>query len=158
MIGRILDASARNRGLMLFFALALAVAGWQSARHVRLDPVRLRSFGLSIADVARAVRRSNADVGGRVVEQSEREYFVRGRGYVARVQDLEDVVLRASASGTPVLLRDVASVRIGGDIRRGAADLDGVGETVSGIIVMRDGENALDVIRRVEHALDALGT
>ncbi len=133
-----------------------SVGGFAQQYQVTVDPVRLRSFGLSIADVARAVRRSNADVGGRVVEQSEREYFVRGRGYVARVQDLEDVVLRASASGTPVLLRDVASVRIGGDIRRGAADLDGVGETVSGIIVMRDGENALDVIRRVEHALDAL--
>ncbi len=133
-----------------------SVGGFEQQYQVTVDPIRLRGYGLSIADVASAVRRSNADVGGRVLEMSEREYFIRGRGYVTRPQDLEDVVLRASAGGTPVLVRDVATVRIGGDIRRGAAELDGRGEVVSGVVVMRYGENALEVIRRVEHKLDAL--
>jgi len=135
-----------------------SVGGFEQQYQVTVDPVRLRNFGLTIADVSRAVRRSNADVGGRILEMSEREYFVRGRGYIARSQDLEEVVIRASASGTPVLVRDVATVRIGGDIRRGAAELDGHGEVVSGIVVMRYGENALDVIRRVERKLEALRT
>ena len=133
-----------------------SVGGFEQQYQVTVDPVRLRSYGLTIAEVSRAVRRSNADVGGRILELSEREYFVRGRGYIARAQDLEEVVIRASASGTPVLVRDVATVRMGGDIRRGAAELDGRGEAVSGIVVMRYGENALDVIRRVEHKLEAL--
>ena len=133
-----------------------SVGGFEQQYQVTVDPVRLRNFGLTIADVSRAVRRSNADVGGRILEMSEREYFVRGRGYIARSQDLEEVVIRASASGTPVLVRDVATVRVGGDIRRGAAELDGHGEAVSGIVVMRYGENALDVIRRVERKLEAL--
>ena len=90
------------------------------------------------------MRRSNNDVGARVLEMSEREYFVRGRGYLSSVEDLEAIVIRAER-GTPVLVRDVGHVTMGGDIRRGAADFDGKGETVSGIVVMRYGENALDV-------------
>jgi Cu(I)/Ag(I) efflux system membrane protein CusA/SilA len=133
-----------------------SVGGFEQQYQITVDPVRLRNFGLTIADVARAIRRSNADVGGRIVEMSQREYFVRGRGYVARVQDLEEVAIRVGDGGTPVLLRDVANVRMGGEIRRGAADLDGHGEAVSGIVVMRYGENALDVIRRVERKLDSL--
>ncbi|MDP3220916.1 MAG: efflux RND transporter permease subunit [Deltaproteobacteria bacterium] len=133
-----------------------SVGGFEQQYQVTVDPVRLRNFGLTIGDVARAVRRSNADVGGRVVEMSQREYFVRGRGYITRAEDLEAVVIRAGGGGTPVLVRDVAGVRVGGEIRRGAADLDGQGEAVSGIVVMRYGENALDVIRRVERKLEAL--
>ncbi|MFO0646469.1 MAG: efflux RND transporter permease subunit [Polyangiales bacterium] len=133
-----------------------SVGGYEQQYQITVDPNRLRGYGLGIADVARAVRRSNADVGGRVVELSQREYFVRGRGYVRNARDLESVVIRASRSGTPVLVRDVGSVRVGGDIRRGAAELDGQGEAVSGIIVMRYGENALDVIRGVERKLDEL--
>ena len=133
-----------------------SVGGFEQQYQVTVDPNRLRSYGLGIADVARTVRRSNADVGGRVVELSQREYFVRGRGYVGGVRDLEAAVIRAGPTGTPVLVRDVASVQVGGNIRRGAADFDGQGEAVSGIIVMRYGENALDVIRRVEAKLDEL--
>ena len=133
-----------------------SVGGFEQQYQVTVDPNRLRGYGIGIADVARAVRRSNADVGGRVVELSQREYFVRGRGYVGGVRDLESVVIRAGPTGTPVLIRDVGRVQIGGDIRRGAAEFDGQGEAVSGIIVMRYGENALDVIRRVEAKLDEL--
>jgi copper/silver efflux system protein len=132
-----------------------SVGGYEQQYQVTVDPVRLRNFGLTISDVVQAVRRSNSDVGARVLEMSEREYFVRGRGYLTRAVDLENVVIRAQL-GTPVLVRDVGHVTMGGDIRRGAADFDGKGETVSGIVVMRYGENALDVIGRVERKLEEL--
>lgn len=129
------------------------VGGFETQYQVTLDPLRLRNYGLTVADVARAVRRSNNDVGGRVIEMSEREYFVRGRGYVARAEDIGAAVVRTGQGGTPVLVRDVGTVSVGGNIRRGAAELDGHGEAVSGIIVMRYGENALEVIRRVERKI-----
>jgi copper/silver efflux system protein len=132
-----------------------SVGGYEQQYQVTVDPVRLRNFGLSVSDVVQAVRRSNNDVGARVLEMSEREYFVRGRGYLTRVEDIESIVVRAER-GTPVLVRDVGHVTMGGDIRRGAADFDGHGEAVSGIVVMRYGENALDVIGRVERKLDEL--
>ncbi len=132
-----------------------SVGGYEQQYQVTVDPIRLRNFGLSIADVVSAVRRSNADVGARVLEMSEREYFVRGRGYLTRTEDIEDIVIRAS-EGTAVLVRDVGQVTMGGEIRRGAADFNGLGETVSGIVVMRYGENALNVIERVEKKLNEL--
>jgi Cu(I)/Ag(I) efflux system membrane protein CusA/SilA len=132
-----------------------SVGGYEQQYQVSVDPVRLRNFGLSVSDVVQAVRRSNNDVGARVLEMSEREYFVRGRGYLSRVEDVEQIVIRAER-GTPVLVRDIGHVTMGGDIRRGAADFDGQGEAVSGIVVMRYGENALDVIGRVEKKLDEL--
>jgi copper/silver efflux system protein len=132
-----------------------AVGGYEQQYQVTLDPLRLRSFGLTISDVASAVRRSNEEVGARVLEMSEREYFVRGRGYLSRTEDIESIVIRAER-GAPVLVRDIGSVTMGGELRRGAADFDGHGEAVSGIIVMRYGENALDVISRVEKKLDEL--
>ncbi len=132
-----------------------AVGGYEQQYQVTVDPLRLRNFGLAISDVVTAVRRSNSEVGARVLELTEREYFLRGRGYLKSVADIENIVIRA-ASGTPVLVRDVGRVAMGGDIRRGAADFDGHGETVSGIVVMRYGENALDVISRVEKKLGEL--
>ncbi len=132
-----------------------SVGGYEQQYQVTVDPVRLRNFGLTVSDVVSAVRRSNSDVGARVLEMSEREYFVRGRGYLTRTEDIESIVIRAER-GTPVLVRDIGRVTMGGDIRRGAADFDGQGETVSGIIVMRYGENALEVISRVERKLDEL--
>jgi Cu(I)/Ag(I) efflux system membrane protein CusA/SilA len=132
-----------------------SVGGYEQQYQVTVDPVRLRNFGLSVSDVVQAVRRSNSDVGARVLEMSEREYFVRGRGYLTSVEDIESIVVRAER-GTPVLVRDIGHVTMGGDIRRGAADFDGQGEAVSGIVVMRYGENALDVIGRVERKLDEL--
>jgi Cu(I)/Ag(I) efflux system membrane protein CusA/SilA len=132
------------------------VGGFEPQYQITVDPVRLRSYGISLTEVAEAVRRSNSEVGGRLIEMSEREYFVRGRGYVSSQSDLESVVVRADARGTPVLVRDIGSVRMGGEIRRGAADWNGEGEVVSGIVVMRYGENALDVIRRVEQRIEEL--
>lgn len=132
-----------------------SVGGYEQQYQVTVDPVRLRNFGLTVSDVVSAVRRSNSDVGARVLEMSEREYFIRGRGYLTSAKDVENIVIRA-ARGTPVLVRDIGHVAMGGEIRRGAADFDGKGEAVSGIVVMRYGENALDVISRVEQKLDEL--
>lgn len=132
-----------------------SVGGYEQQYQVTVDPVRLRNFNLTVSDVVQAVRSSNNDVGARVLEMSEREYFVRGRGYLTKVEDIEQIVVR-SERGTPVLVRDIGHVTMGGDIRRGSADFDGKGETVSGLVVMRYGENALDVIERVEKKLEEL--
>jgi len=132
------------------------VGGYEPQYQVTLDPNRLHDLGLTWMDVVRAIRRSNGDAGGRIIEMSQREYFVRGRGYITNASDIERVVLRAGETGTPLLLRDVGRVRMGGEIRRGAADLNGEGEVVSGVVVMRYGENARDVIGRVERKLREL--
>jgi Cu(I)/Ag(I) efflux system membrane protein CusA/SilA len=120
--------------------------------QVDLDPGHLQSFGISLMQVTEAVRRSNNDVGGRVLEVSGTEHFVRGRGYLKSAADLEKVVL-GSAHGTPVTLRDVGEVRIGPAQHRGLLDLDGQGQTVGAVVIMRQGENALDVIDAVKARL-----
>ncbi len=132
------------------------VGGFVPQYQVTLDPIRLRALGVSLAEVGDAIRASNGDVGGRIVEMSEREYFVRGRGYVGSEHDLESVVVRTGEDGTPLRVGDVGTVRMGGEIRRGAADWNGTGDVVSGIVVMRYGENALDVIGRVEQRIDEI--
>ncbi|MBI5512195.1 MAG: efflux RND transporter permease subunit [Deltaproteobacteria bacterium] len=124
--------------------------GFEPQWQVLVDPTRLRARGLTLADVVDAVRRSNREVGGRVLEASQREYFIRGRGILASPEELSRVVLRAGDGGTPVRVSDVARVQVGAELRRGAAELDGLGEVVSGVVVMRHGENARDVIRAVE--------
>jgi copper/silver efflux system protein len=130
-----------------------SIGGFVQQYQVTVDPNRLKAYGLGVMEVAEAVRASNAEVGGRLVEFSGREFMVRGRGYVKSVRDLEQVVLRTDERGTPVLLRDVGHVALGPEIRRGVADLDGRGDAVGGIVVMRHGENARDVIRRVKQRL-----
>jgi Cu(I)/Ag(I) efflux system membrane protein CusA/SilA len=131
-----------------------SVGGYQRQYQVEVDPVRLHAYGLSLADVTAAIRRSNADVGGRVIEMSGREYFVRGRGYVKGLDDLRQVALGADRrSGTPVRVGDIGTVSFGPDIRRGVSELNGEGEAVGGTVVMRYGENALHVIERVKSKL-----
>jgi Cu(I)/Ag(I) efflux system membrane protein CusA/SilA len=134
-----------------------SVGGYQKQYQVEIDPAKLRARGLSLAEVTGAIRRSNSDVGGRVLEMAGREYFVRGRAYVRNLDDLRAIALGADrATGTPIRLGDIARVRFGPDIRRGVAELDGQGEAVGGTIVMRQGENALAVIERVEARLAEL--
>jgi Cu(I)/Ag(I) efflux system membrane protein CusA/SilA len=134
-----------------------SVGGYQKQYQVEVDPGKLHAYGLSLADVTGAIRRSNSDVGGRVIEMSGREYFVRGRGYVKDLDDLRQVALGADPrSGTPIRVADVGAVSFGPDIRRGVSELDGEGETVGGTVVMRSGENALQVIQRVKRKLDEL--
>ena len=130
-----------------------SVGGFVQQYQVTVDPNRLRAYDLAIMDVADAVRSSNNEVGGRLLEFSGREYMVRGRGYVKSTADLEQVVLKTDERGTPVLLRDVGHVSLGPEIRRGVTDLDGRGDVVGGIVVMRHGENARAVIDRVKERL-----
>ena len=131
-----------------------SIGGFVQQYQVTVDPTRLRAYGLGIMDVTAAVRKSNDEVGGRLIEASGREFMVRGRGYVKSVGDLDQIVLRTDARGTPVLLRDVGHVALGPEMRRGVSDLDGEGEAVGGIVVMRHGENAREVIRRVKQRLE----
>ncbi len=132
-----------------------SVGGFVQQYQVVADPRRLQAYGLSLTDVRDAIRASNMDVGGRVVELTETEYVVRGRGYLRGLDDIESVVLKADA-GTPVLLRDVARVELGPDERRGLTELNGEGEVVSGIALQRFGENALDVIENVREKIDEI--
>jgi len=130
-----------------------SVGGHVKQYQVDIDPNRLLAYNIPIDRIIQAVRQSNNDVGGRVIEIAGTEHMVRGRGYVRSVEDLELVSLGASEDGTPIFLRDVAHVHIGPDMRRGLAELDGQGEVVGGIVVMRYGENALKVIDRIKERL-----
>ncbi len=157
-----------------------AVGGFVRQYQVVVDPDRLLAYNIPLNQLRTAIQRSNNDVGGRVLEMSETEYMVRGRGYLAAltpeqvrqargeglpidrarsrqgIHDLERVVIRATEGGTPVYLRDIAEVRLGPEMRRGLAESGGTGEVVGGIVVMRFGENALQVIRNVKHKIDEL--
>jgi Cu(I)/Ag(I) efflux system membrane protein CusA/SilA len=134
-----------------------SLGGYVRQYQVNVDPNRLRAHGLSIGRVVGAVRGGNGDVGGRLIEFGGTEYMVRGRGYAKSIADFENIVLSASETGTPVRVKDVGQVTLGPDVRRGASDLDGTGETVSGIVIMRHGENALEVIDRVRAKLNDIG-
>jgi len=130
-----------------------SLGGYVRQYQVNVDPNRLRAYGLSIGMVVDAVRGGNGDVGGRLIDFGGTEYMVRGRGAAKSIDDFENIVLAAAESGTPVRVRDIGQVALGPEVRRGAADLDGAGETVSGIVIMRHGENALEVIDRVRAKL-----
>ncbi|MGH9238135.1 MAG: efflux RND transporter permease subunit [Vicinamibacterales bacterium] len=130
-----------------------SIGGFVQQYQVTVDPVRLAGYNLGIRDLVEAIRASNNDVEGRLLEFAGREYMVRGRGYLKSVADIEEISLGASASGTPIQVADVARVSLGPDIRRGVAELDGRGEVVGGIVVMRFGENALRVIDGVKAKL-----
>ncbi|HEV8318521.1 MAG TPA: CusA/CzcA family heavy metal efflux RND transporter [Vicinamibacterales bacterium] len=133
-----------------------SLGGYVRQYQVNVDPNRLRGYGLSIRRVVDAVRGGNADVGGRVIDFGGTEYMVRGHGYSRSVGDLENIVLAASEQGTPIRVKDIGEVVPGPDLRRGASDLDGTGDTVSGIVIMRNGENALDVIARVKDKIRSI--
>ncbi len=132
-----------------------SVGGFVKQYSVVVDPRRLQALGIPLSKIRDVIRESNMDVGGRTVELSEREYMVRGRGYITSLKDLEDIVVK-SEGGVPVLLKDVAHVELVPDERRGIAELNGEGEVVSGIALQRFGENALSVIQHVKDRLAAL--
>jgi copper/silver efflux system protein len=133
-----------------------SLGGFERQYQILLDPRKLTAYGVTPLDVSRAVRDANAEVGARVLEMGGREYVLRGRGYVKTLEDLEQSVITVASGGVPIRLRDVASVQFGPEIRRGAADLNGEGEAVGGIVVMRIGSNALDVIRALETQIEQL--
>lgn len=130
-----------------------SIGGFVKQYQVTIDPNRLAAYNIPITKVMEAIRRSNRDVEGRVIEFSGIEYMVRGRGYIKSVKDLETVSLSTDGRGTPLLLKDVGHVQLGPEIRRGLADLDGEGEVCGGIVVVRFGENVLNVIERVKERI-----
>ena len=133
-----------------------AIGGMVKQYQVVVDPNRLRSFGIPLADVRRAIERGKVESGGRGVEMAEAEYIVRAGGYVESIEDLQRIPLRVSDAGTPILLRDVADVRLGPELRRGVGELNGAGEAVGGVIIMRAGGNAEATIKLVKKKLETL--
>ena len=129
------------------------LGGFVRQYQVNVDPIRLQAYGIPISRVVEAVRGGNAEAGGRLIEFGGTEYMVRGRGYAKSIEDFRNVVLSANDAGTPIRVKDIGEVSVGPDYRRGVADLDGGGDVVSGIVVMRQGQNALEVIDRVKAKL-----
>jgi Cu(I)/Ag(I) efflux system membrane protein CusA/SilA len=132
-----------------------SIGGFVKQYQVVVDPRKLQAYGIPLARVSQVIRDSNRDVGGRVIEMSEIEYMVRGKGYLRGIDDLEMLVMK-SENGVPVLLRDIARVELGPDERRGLTELNGEGEVVSGIAIARYGENALEVIQNIKEKIDEI--
>ncbi|MGD8568018.1 MAG: efflux RND transporter permease subunit [Gammaproteobacteria bacterium] len=132
------------------------VGGMVKQYQIVLNPDRLRAFSIPLAKVRKAVQRANQEVGGSVIEQAEAEYMIRAKGYLQSIEDLEQIPITTTQRGTPVVLGDIAHIRIGPQMRRGIADYNGVGEVVGGIVVMRWGENALRTIDAVKKRLNEL--
>ena len=130
-----------------------SVGGMVRQYQIDIHPASLKAYGVAIADVKNAIMRANNDVGGKLLEMSDAEYFVRGQGYIRSVEDIRQTLVRTGPNGVPVLIRDIATVQMGGDIRRGSLEKDGKGQVVGGIVVMRYGENAREVIGRVKERI-----
>jgi Cu(I)/Ag(I) efflux system membrane protein CusA/SilA len=133
-----------------------SIGGFVRQYQIEVDPYALAAYGIPLGQVRRAIQRSNSDVGGRLIEIAETEFMVTGRGYVQKLSDLEEIVVGTDGRGTPILLRELATFQLGPELRRGITDLDGEGEVVAGIVVMRFGENALEVIGNVKAKLEQL--
>ena len=133
-----------------------SVGGFVKQYQVIIDPNKLLAYSMPLQRVKMAVQRSNNDVGGRLVEMGETEFMVRGLGYIKGVEDLKNISLGADERGTPILLRNLATIKIGPELRRGIADYNGTGDVVGGVVVMRYGENALEVIQNVKARLEQL--
>ncbi|HEX6992440.1 MAG TPA: CusA/CzcA family heavy metal efflux RND transporter, partial [Gemmatimonadales bacterium] len=130
-----------------------SIGGFEKQYQVDIDPAKLQGYGISTGEVIAAIQNANADVGAMVMELSEREYMVRGLGYLKSISDIENVVVGATAAGTPIRVAELGRVGVGPAVRRGVADLDGRGDAVGGIVVMRFGENALTTVRRIKARL-----
>src|SRR5438552_3263169 len=131
------------------------VGGFVKQYQVDVDPTKLLAYGIPLSEVVNKIRMSNGDVGGKIFEVASTEYYVRGRGYIKSIEDIENVPLK-SPNGTPVYVKNIGTVHLGPDIRRGVSELNGEGEVVGGIIVMRYGENALKVIDGVKKKLEEI--
>ena len=127
-----------------------SVGGFIRQYQVDVNPDKMKAYGLTLGAIRDGVMRSNNDVGGKILEMSDAEYFVRGQGYIQSISDIENIVVGTGQNGTPIYIRNIAAVQLGGDLRRGSMDKDGEGQVVGGIVVMRYGENANDVIERVK--------
>ena len=133
-----------------------SIGGFVKQYQVEVDPNKLLSYDIPIRKIKNALKKSNSDVGGKVIEMGETEFMVRGLGYIKSIKDIENVVISFDKKGTPVLLKDIAEVHIGPELRRGLLEWNGKGEIVGGVVIMRYGENARDVIKRVKQKLTEL--
>ncbi len=133
-----------------------SIGGYVKEYQVRVAPDKLQGYNIPVTRLINAIRESNRDVGGRVIDFNGREFMVKGKGYARSVDDLSNIVIDTDTRGTPLRIRDVATVTVGPSIRRGVGEFNGEGETVGGIVVMRFGENALEVIKRVKERLEEL--
>jgi len=133
-----------------------SIGGFVKQYQVEVDPNRLLAYNVPISEVRTAIQKSNKDVGGKLVEMGETEFMVRGLGYISSLEDLENIALGVDRMGTPVLLKHVANIHLGPELRRGILEWNGEGEVVGGVVVMRFGENALEVIKRVKEKLKNL--
>ncbi|MFP6836224.1 MAG: efflux RND transporter permease subunit, partial [Pseudomonadales bacterium] len=135
-----------------------SVGGFVKQYQVVVDPNMLMAYEIPLSRIKKAIQRSNNDVGGRLVELAETEYMVRGLGYIRSLEDIKSIPVAADVDGTPIRLQDVARVQLGPELRRGLVDLNGEGEVVGGVVIMRYGENALATIRGVREKLEDLKT
>ena len=133
-----------------------SIGGFVKQYQVEVDPDKLAAYKIPIQKVRKAIKRSNSDVGGRLIEMAETEYMVRGQGYIKSIDDLREIPLTTDGMGTPIRLADVATIQFGPELRRGLAELNGEGEVAGGIVIMRYGENALATIERVREKLEEL--
>ncbi len=133
-----------------------SIGGYVKQYQVDVDPNKLTAFNIPLSKVKHAIQRSNNDVGGKLLEMAEREFMVRGLGYIKSIDDIKDIAIGVDSRGTPITVRDVASVHLGPELRRGAADLDGEGEVAGGVVIMRYGGNALEVIDNVKKKIESL--
>jgi len=135
-----------------------SIGGYVKQYQVEVDPNKLASYNISIQKIKKAIKRSNSDVGGKLLEMGETEFMVRGLGYIKSVEDIKKIVVSFDKKGTPILLKDIANVHIVPELRRGILEWNGEGEAVGGIVIMRYGENALDVIKRVKQKLKEMNS
>jgi Cu(I)/Ag(I) efflux system membrane protein CusA/SilA len=135
-----------------------AVGGFVKQYQVHINPNNLNAYKIPITAIAEKIRKGNQDTGARIIEFSGREYMVRGRGYIQNIPDIENIVVGTDERGTPILVRNIGKVVLGPDIRRGSAELDGTGEVVGGIVVVRFGDNAYGVIQRVKEKIKAISS
>ncbi|OGU10898.1 MAG: cation transporter [Ignavibacteria bacterium GWB2_35_12] len=133
-----------------------SVGGFVRQYQIDIDPDKLRSYNVTTSEVVQTIQRSNNEVGGRLLELSDAEYFVRGQGYIQNKEDLENAAIKNAPNGIPIFLKDVAKVQLGGDIRRGSLEKNGKGQVVGGIVVMRQGANAREVIDNVKKRIEVI--
>jgi len=133
-----------------------SIGGYVKQYQVDIDPFALRGYNLTVADVVNAVQRSNNEVGGKILEVNDAELFVRSEGYIQATEDVENTIIKTGSNGTPIFIKQVAKVQLGGDIRRGALEKNGEGQVVGGIVVMRTGQNAQQVIDRIKGKIDEI--
>ncbi|MFH0990907.1 MAG: CusA/CzcA family heavy metal efflux RND transporter [bacterium] len=133
-----------------------SVGGFVRQYQVDVNPNKMKAYGITLADIKNGIMRSNNDVGGKILEISDAEYFVRGQGYIQSQRDIENIVVGSATSGVPIYIRNIGTVQLGGDIRRGSIEKDGQGQAVGGIVVMRYGENAKEVIDHVKKRIEEI--